>query len=292
MTITGRYKGFCPGLCPKWVTHNSALGACVIHVPFHSNPAASEAYIQSSSNRTMLLSFAGSFDVCCDGAAIRCKLGDLMVAALDQPDVSIRPVLPRHGSKLNATSMGKCTALAVAAVAKAGGTIARRLSGVLPSKGVRGVRESMVGSEDITSDATLMARSIFCLCPAGDNSVTGRFYSAIAAGCIPVVICSYPFAEAFSRVRAYGKFWLKVHKTEFVRDPGALLGKLRGMSAATVASYQQEMARYRADLLYDVPGSRVGSNMLDSIAHKCVWPLNYTGLAGGSAWCPLNTSAS
>ena len=34
-----------------------------------------------------------------------------------------------------------------------------------------------------------MAASTFCLCPAGDTCVTSRLYTAIAAGCLPVVLC-------------------------------------------------------------------------------------------------------
>ena len=34
-----------------------------------------------------------------------------------------------------------------------------------------------------------MAQSRFCLVPAGDTCDTSRLYSAIAAGCVPVVLC-------------------------------------------------------------------------------------------------------
>ena len=35
-----------------------------------------------------------------------------------------------------------------------------------------------------------MASSRFCLVPAGDNEVSSRLYSAMAAGCIPVVVAN------------------------------------------------------------------------------------------------------
>ena len=37
--------------------------------------------------------------------------------------------------------------------------------------------------------AAEMAVSVFCLMPAGDNSVRSIMYSAIAAGCLPVILC-------------------------------------------------------------------------------------------------------
>ena len=54
-----------------------------------------------------------------------------------------------------------------------------------------------------------MAAAVFCLAPAGDTCVTSRLYAAIAAGCIPVVICD-PLHGAFPSHTRYADFWVKV----------------------------------------------------------------------------------
>ena len=41
------------------------------------------------------------------------------------------------------------------------------------------------------------------------------------------------------------------------------------MPSAQVAGYQAALARHRADILYDVPNSRVGANTLADVARAC-----------------------
>ena len=48
-----------------------------------------------------------------------------------------------------------------------------------------------VNNSDVDRMAHEMATSTFCLSPAGDNCVSARFFSAVAAGCLPVVICDH-----------------------------------------------------------------------------------------------------
>ena len=67
--ISGRYKPF-----PIAGSLKSALTSCTFHAPYEANPYAMREYRRNSS-RTMLITFAGAFDVCCTGKAIRCKLG-------------------------------------------------------------------------------------------------------------------------------------------------------------------------------------------------------------------------
>ena len=95
--VSGRYKAF-----PQTGSLKSSLASCTFQAPYAINPHATREYRKNMS-QTMLLSFAGSFDVCCTGRAIRCKLGHLMVAALDQPDVSIRP---SGGTNVSGKSVG------------------------------------------------------------------------------------------------------------------------------------------------------------------------------------------
>ena len=58
-----------------------------------------------------------------------------------------------------------------------------------------------------------MQKSTFCLVPRGDTPSSRRFFSAIAAGCIPVLITDDyepPFQHALLRVRRMQK--QEVHK--------------------------------------------------------------------------------
>ena len=115
-----------------------------------------------------------------------------------------------------------------------------------------------------------MRDATFCLTPAGDNYVSARFYTAIAAGCLPVVV-SDPLLGAFPKQAMYSSFWVKVTSKAFVRDPASLLRTLRAMPAAEVAARQRAMAAHCADVLYDVVGTRVGTNLLLAAASsRCV----------------------
>ena len=79
-------------------------------------------------------------------------------------------------------------------------------------------REASVGDEAVASDAKLMASSVFCFTPAGDTCVQGRFYSAVAAGCIPVVACKgAPHPVAFDHLLQYEPFWIPVTVGEWDR---------------------------------------------------------------------------
>ena len=73
-----------------------------------------------------------------------------------------------------------------------------------------------------------LADSDFCLCPAGDSSVTSRFYSSIAAGCIPVVVAP-GFSGAFASHVPYESVLLRVSAAAFLRSPQSLLSRLEAI---------------------------------------------------------------
>ena len=89
-----------------------------------------------------------------------------------------------------------------------------------------------------------MADATFCLTPAGDNFVSARFYTAIAAGCLPVVVAD-PLKGAFAAAADYESFWVKVPMRVFVGDPAALVRQLRAMPVAEVAAKQRALAAHR-----------------------------------------------
>ena len=114
-----------------------------------------------------------------------------------------------------------------------------------------------------------MREATFCLTPAGDNWASARFYTAIAAGCLPVVVAD-PFTGAFPQQAMYERFWVKVPHEAFIKEPASLLRMLRAMPAAEVAARQRAMAAHRADVLYDVPRTRVGSHFLREVVEHCM----------------------
>ena len=172
-SVVGRYKS---GGFPR----ASRVGRCVVEVPYqvasatrqlatalaHTPPARRPA-------RTTLLFFAGSLDVCCTGAAVRCAIGELFAQTFGEEGVNIRP------------TGGRCTQRALAAAANS--SRARR-------RGARRARDRAqrvagVGAEGVNRTAYEMATSVWCLVPAGDTCVTSRLYAAVALGCLPVVLC-------------------------------------------------------------------------------------------------------
>ena len=118
-----------------------------------------------------------------------------------------------------------------------------------------------------------MASSLWCLCPAGDTCVTSRLYSAIAAGCLPVVLCDQ-LVGAFPSAVDYSSFWLKFPVRSFLSRPSKLLEALRVLSsnATEMARRQAALAAARADVLYDLPRSRVGSRFLEQVLGRCLPP--------------------
>ena len=46
-------------------------------------------------------------------------------------------------------------------------------------------------------------------------------------------------------------------------------GRVGAVPPEKVAAYQRAVEKHRRDLVYEVPGSRVGSNMLGEIKHAC-----------------------
>ena len=145
-----------------------------------------------------------------------------------------------------------------------------------------------------------MVNSSFCLCPAGDTCVTSRLYTAIAAGCLPVVLCDQ-LSGAFPSVVPYSSFWIKygywahtrphsplrlcVHSSHrglrcvcprypikrFVSNPAHLLKVLRTLDTNTTEMTRRRhaLAAHRADVLYDEPSTRVGTRFLAAVGARC-----------------------
>ena len=127
-----------------------------------------------------------------------------------------------------------------------------------------------------------MREATFCLTPAGDNWASARFYTAIAAGCLPGVVAD-PLTGAFPQQAMYERFWVKVPHEAFIKEPASLLRMLRAMPAAEVAARQRAMAAHRADVLYDLRDSRAGDHFLAEVAEHCL-PNLLPELAAENGW--------
>jgi len=117
-----------------------------------------------------------------------------------------------------------------------------------------------------------MGASVFCLMPAGDNGMRSLMYSAIAAGCLPVILCDQlmPHHLPFSAAVPWERFWVKLSARDAIRDPLSVLRALRAINASDVRRRQRVMAQHRADVLYAHRESRAGVNFINEAAKtKC-----------------------
>ena len=102
-----------------------------------------------------------------------------------------------------------------------------------------------------------MARSVFCLIPAGDTYISSRLYSAIGAGCLPVILGDpiLRVAAFASRVN-YSSFAVQVVERDFLRHPTELVPWLRRMPAAEVKRRQRTLAAARPQILDTLRGAK------------------------------------
>eukprot|EP00966_Prymnesium_polylepis_P108730 2517258-Prymnesium_polylepis.1 len=112
-----------------------------------------------------------------------------------------------------------------------------------------------------------MGSSVFCLMPAGDNGIRSLMYSAIAAGCLPVILCDplsarhLPFADSVP----WERFWVKLSARDAIRDPPSVLRALRAINGSEVRRRQRMMAHHRADVVYAHRESRAGDNLVADV---------------------------
>ena len=286
----GRYKAF-----PSHGPSSSAVASCTFEIPYQANLASGRFYRSPADPkalpRTNLLHFAGALDVCCTGRSIRCAIAPLYAAAASGAvkDVIVRPIVPTSlagkpcttkALKLAALAIKNRTALASRGLGRllTGGpsasmwkdlsAAAADASRVPAGRRLAYIWRWAVNNSDVDLMAREMTTSIFCLSPAGDNCVSARFFSAVAAGCLPVVICDH-LAGAFPSAVKYETFWIKYKQSLWTSDPLSLLSKLRAMSADEIRRRQTAMEYYRSDILYDAPNSqRMGSHVL-AAATRC-----------------------
>uniref|UniRef100_A0A7S0JC08 Exostosin GT47 domain-containing protein n=1 Tax=Calcidiscus leptoporus TaxID=127549 RepID=A0A7S0JC08_9EUKA len=108
--------------------------------------------------------------------------------------------------------------------------------------------------------------------PAGDTYISSRLYSAIGAGCLPVIIGDIIIHAAFNARVNYTSFAVVIPEKDFVRHPQNLVALLRRIPPAEVLRRQESLAKARPKILFDVAnntGAAAGTNFLELAVEQC-----------------------
>lgn len=302
-SIVGRMKPF-GRVHPKAVS--SAVGSCTFDVGHQPNQEALRIFKAADPlhPRERLVYFAGSFDVCCTGKLIRCRLANLLPMTDGDADTLL---VPSRGAR----GIGRdCTEKALISVAAKRGVHVEQVAAEYrrladgpsgnrcgrsapaaepprPSRRLRALRASARATARIAAlcadvrpslakcraplpryvqMAHYMANSVFCLAPAGDTCTSSRFYSALAAGCIPVVLCD-GLKAAFHDLVEYRSFTLSYDTTVLMDNPMSLMDALRAVPADEIRRMQRALVENRDRVLFQVgDGQRVVANLLSEVA--------------------------
>ena len=116
-----------------------------------------------------------------------------------------------------------------------------------------------------------MLCSDVCLVPKGDTPTSSRFYSAVACGCVPLVLSDdLGHHLPFSR-RVNYSFVQYLREKDFVENPRAAVSARMGQIQPQLPALRQLMREAAPDLLFEEEGSRVADNMLHEYALACQW---------------------
>lgn len=94
----------------------------------------------------------------------------------------------------------------------------------------------------VSDIAEMYKRSVFCPIPNGDVHTSKRFFCAIAAGCIPVIIAD-GFQPVYPSILDWTKFSIQLPQSEVIA--GDLMTILNKIPTSTVSALQAELARVR-----------------------------------------------
>lgn len=130
--------------------------------------------------------------------------------------------------------------------------------------GAAGVDSSKAGT------ARAMAAHDLCLVPKGDTPSSGRLFSAMACGCLPLLISARLLAHLPYRRAARYEEWLHAINEEAFKDsPRAVLETVIAKIGPNASLYRERMRRAAAELLYNEPGSNVATNLLLEWKQSC-----------------------
>ena len=154
----------------------------------------------------------------------------MLLSSLFSDDVEIMPSLhPGTRSIQNASCLARTLAKLEAATNASYAAHARGVWAAHSSPWEGGTSQAVMMSQRA---GNALARSVFCLVPAGDTFISSRIYSAIGAGCLPVLLGSHIWDTgvlAFSSRIDYRAFAVAVDDHAYLRSPHGLVPKLRAM---------------------------------------------------------------
>ena len=249
-----------------------AGGGCRTTVPYGVNPHALQAHeSEPNAPRPLLVSFSGSLDVCCSGARVRCAVGDVLLSSLFADDVEIMPSLhPGTRSIQNASCLARTLAKLEAATNASYAAHARGVWAAHSSPWEGGTSQAVMMSQRA---GNALARSVFCLVPAGDTFISSRIYSAIGAGCLPVLLGSHIWDTgvlAFSSRIDYRAFAVAVDDHAYLRSPQGLVPMLRAMPRDEVLRRQRALAAARSHLIFEAAGgAAAAAHFLEDALRSC-----------------------
>mmetsp|Transcript_3025 Transcript_3025/g.6737 ORF Transcript_3025/g.6737 Transcript_3025/m.6737 type:complete len:465 (+) Transcript_3025:35-1429(+) len=113
----------------------------------------------------------------------------------------------------------------------------------------------------------MMKKSKFCMVPRGDSAATKRFFSSIAAGCIPVIVSDH-LPLPFSTVIDYSMLSIRIPEARMMSEKFSLAAHLRELGRDTVKSMQSELECARRALFF---------------SHGCPYPWNKTKSSGSGS---------
>lgn len=244
-------------------------GKCLIQLPFPSIASSAAVYTQWRPRKSLLF-FAGAVDgVCCTGAQVRCAVAELWGMTHGRPeyaDVVIRPSRRASGAPQPCLEKARLKYLSELPSAPAAEV-------VTPPSGGEG-HATLAAAEWTRSIAkrtgAAFGSSVFCLAPAGDMCVSSRVNSALAAGCIPVLLCDEWVGAFQGEVVPYDDIVVRLDVETFVRDPMFAVRTLRAMAPQEVSQRQRLLATYRADTTWEADSSRVAGHFLNAAASQCL----------------------
>ena len=109
----------------------------------------------------------------------------------------------------------------------------------------------------------------FCLVPKGDTPTSSRFYSAVACGCVPLVVSDDMRHHLPFKARVNYSFIQHVHEKNFVADPTREVEAAMARLGPRLPALRRLMLDAAPELLYEVDGSRVAENMLLEYEQHC-----------------------
>ncbi|CAM9258603.1 unnamed protein product [Phaeothamnion confervicola] len=129
--------------------------------------------------------------------------------------------------------------------------------------------------------------SQYCFVFACDDPQTSRFYDAVAAGCIPVVINDHfrPTVAPFSRIVDYDAFTLTIPEADWRADPVAAAKSVLSLDEYLVGKMHANLMRARRAIMWRHPQASVATMGLRTVLQECLQhapgPKSSTCIDGG-----------